>query len=130
MEITRKPVEWPCPKCEGKMELVYYDRVELDRCTNCGGLWFQPAELQALRDDIWMADYILDTGDKKQGKVYNATKEYDCPECAAAMLMENDKEQPHITYETCPNGHGTFLDAGEFTDLVRKTFWDKFKRAR
>lgn len=130
MEITRKPVKWPCPKCEGKMELVYYDRVELDRCLNCGGLWFQPAELRALRDDIWMADYILDTGDKKAGKEYNATKEYDCPECGDAMLIENDKEQPHITYETCPNGHGTFLDAGEFTDLVRKTFWDKFKRAR
>jgi Zn-finger nucleic acid-binding protein len=130
MEITRTPVTWSCPKCEGKMELVYYDRIELDRCTNCGGLWFQPTELRALRDDIWMADYILDTGDKKVGKQYNATKEYDCPECGEAMLIENDKEQPHITYETCPNGHGTFLDAGEFTDLVRKTFWDKFKRAR
>jgi Zn-finger nucleic acid-binding protein len=31
-------------------------------------------------------------------------------------------------YETCPNGHGTFLDAGEFTDLMHRTFWDRFKR--
>jgi len=39
-------------------------------------------------------------------------------------------KQPHIIYESCPAGHGTFLDAGEFTDLVNKTFWDKFKKAR
>jgi len=46
------------------------------------------------------------------------------------MLQEFDEEQPHITYESCPNGHGTYLDSGEFTDLVRKTFWDKFKRRK
>jgi hypothetical protein len=44
------------------------------------------------------------------------------------MVEEADPEQPHIVYETCPDDHGTFLDAGEFTDLVHKTFWDRFKR--
>jgi len=37
-----------CPKCSGEMELVSYDQVEVDRCTSCGGLWFQPEELRAL----------------------------------------------------------------------------------
>ena len=46
------------------------------------------------------------------------------------MKQESDEEQPHIVYESCPDGHGSFLDAGEFTDLVHKTFWDKFKSAR
>ena len=119
-----------CPKCSGEMELVSYDQIEVDRCTSCGGLWFQPEELRALRDDIWMADYIIDSGDKAVGKKANALKDYHCPECNASMLEEADEEQPHITYESCPNGHGTYLDSGEFTDLVRKTFWDKFKRAR
>jgi len=116
------------------MELVSYDKIEVDRCTDCGGLWFQPEELRALRNDIWMADYIIDSGDKagdkSAGKAANAIKDYNCPECDAAMLQEFDEEQPHITYESCPNGHGTYLDSGEFTDLVKKTFWDKFKRRR
>ena len=119
-----------CPKCSGEMELVRYNQIEVDRCTSCGGLWFQPDELRNLRDDIWMADYIIDSGDKAAGKKANAMKEYPCPECNDTMLQEFDHEQPHITYETCPNGHGTYLDSGEFTDLVRKTFWDKFKRAK
>ncbi len=119
-----------CPKCSGEMEQVFYDEIEVDRCISCGGLWFQPEELHALRDDIWMADYILDSGDKAAGKRTNAIKDIECPDCGASMTQEFDAEQPHIAYESCPNGHGTFLDAGEFTDLVHKTFWDKFKRAR
>jgi len=119
-----------CPKCSGDMAQVSYDKIKVDRCIVCGGLWFQPNELRALRDDIWMADYILDSGDKTLGKRSNALKEIECPECGANMTQEFDAEQPHITYESCPNSHGTFLDAGEFTDLVDKSFWDKFKRAR
>lgn len=119
-----------CPKCSGEMALVSYDEIKVDRCILCGGLWFQPNELRALRDDIWMADYILDSGDKRAGKKANAIKDIECPQCGITMLQEADEEQAHITYETCPNGHGIFLDAGEFTDLVHKTFWDKFKSAR
>ena len=119
-----------CPKCSGEMELVYYSRIEVDRCKDCGGLWFQPEELRRLRDDVWMADYIIDTGDKVAGKKADAIKDYHCPICGDSMLHENDKNQKHITYESCPNGHGTYLDSGELTDLVKKTFWDKFKRKR
>ena len=118
-----------CPKCSGEMGRVSYDETKVDRCISCGGLWFQPDELRALRDDIWMADYILDSGDKGGGKIANAINDIDCPECGATMQHESDAEQAHITYESCPKGHGTFLDAGEFTDLVHKTFWDKFKHA-
>jgi Zn-finger nucleic acid-binding protein len=119
-----------CPKCSGEMAIVSYDEIKVDRCISCGGLWFQPEELRTLRDDIWMADYILDSGDKSTGKRSNAIKDIECPECATTMKQEFDEEQSHITYESCPIGHGTFLDAGEFTDLVHKTFWDKFKKAR
>lgn len=118
-----------CPKCSGEMAQVSYDQIVVDRCITCGGLWFQPDELTALRNDIWMADYILDSGDKKTCKRANAIKDIECPECGVMMLQESDAEQAHITYESCPNQHGTFLDAGEFTDIVHKTFWDKFKHA-
>ena len=118
-----------CPKCSSDMEITSYDQIKVDRCTNCKGLWFQPEELAALRNDIWMADYILDEGDVKVGKKYNQIVAIHCPECDSDMRQEFDEEQSHIIYESCPNGHGTYLDAGEFTDLVHKTFWDKFKRS-
>jgi len=118
-----------CPKCSAEMEVTSYDGIKIDRCTHCKGLWFQPDELATLRNDIWMADYILDQGDAKTGKKYDRLRAIQCPQCGTDMKQEFDQEQPHIIYESCPDGHGSFLDAGEFTDLVHKTFWDKFKSA-
>ena len=119
-----------CPKCFSEMEITSFKEIEVDRCTNCKGLWFQPEELAALRTDTWMADYILDEGEAKVGKQYNRMRDIKCPQCERAMEPESDADQAHVVYESCPLGHGVFLDAGEFTDLMHKTFWDKFKRAR
>ena len=119
-----------CPKCASEMETVVYSGTKIDRCTGCKGLWFQPDELAGLREDSWMADYVLDEGEAKIGKEFNRIRAIACPQCDADMLQESDADQPHIVYESCPNGHGVFLDAGEFTDLMHKTFWDRFKRAR
>ncbi len=118
-----------CPKCFGTMEIASYDGIKVERCTGCKGLWFQPDELATLRQDTWMADYILDEGSAKVGKQYNQVRAIQCPQCGADMNQESDEDQPHIVYESCPAGHGVFLDAGEFTDLVHKTFWDRFKTA-
>jgi Zn-finger nucleic acid-binding protein len=117
-----------CPKCNEAMETVAFDEVRVDRCTGCGGLWFQPGELEHLRQETWMADYIIDEGDPNVGKKFNKIVAVDCPECGSTMKETFDEEQPHIVYEICPEGHGSFLDAGEFTDLVHKTFWDRFKK--
>ena len=38
-----------CPKCFSEMEITSFKEIEVDRCTNCKGLWFQPEELAALR---------------------------------------------------------------------------------
>lgn len=118
-----------CPKCPGEMENVSYDEVKVDRCRACGGLWFDSGELEELRQDTWMADYVIDTGDPRTGKHLNQRDSVACPVCETAMARESDDDQRHIVYERCAQGHGTFLDAGEFTDLVHKTFWDRFKRA-
>lgn len=119
-----------CPKCFSKMEVTTYSGIQVDRCTGCKGLWFQPDELARLREDDWMADFVLDEGKPSVGREYNRVRDISCPECDAQMNKESDPDQPHIVYESCPNGHGVFLDAGELTDLVHKTFWDRFKLKR
>ena len=34
-----------CPKCAGQTEIATYDETKVDRCTRCGGLWFDTGEL-------------------------------------------------------------------------------------
>jgi len=118
-----------CPKCSAAMETFSFKEISIERCTGCKGLWFQPDELKELRSEAFMADYVIDEGKAKVGKIFDRVHEIQCPECGADMNHEQDADQPHVGYESCPEGHGTYLDAGEFHDLVHKSFWDKFKRA-
>lgn len=119
-----------CPKCYSVIDSFTFKEFPVGRCSGCKGLWFRPEVLSELRQESWMADRILDQGNANVGKQYNEVRDILCPECHSAMEPETDPDQKHIIYETCPLGHGVFLDAGELTDLVHKTFWDWFKPAR
>jgi Zn-finger nucleic acid-binding protein len=38
-----------CPKCEHELEVVSFNDIEVDRCTNCMGIWFDHHEQDALK---------------------------------------------------------------------------------
>ena len=37
-----------CPVCKKDALIVEYDRIELDYCPSCGGVWFDSGELDLL----------------------------------------------------------------------------------
>jgi len=37
-----------CPKCSGKLEAYSFQKVALDRCDTCGGIWLDNGELEAI----------------------------------------------------------------------------------
>jgi hypothetical protein len=37
-----------CPKCDGTLEGVIHDQVEIDVCNTCGGAWLDAGELEQL----------------------------------------------------------------------------------
>ena len=114
-----------CPKCSYEMKNTEYKNVTYDQCRNCGGLWFDALEAEELAETNRASE--IDSGDAKQGKVYNAVREIDCPVCNLRMLAVQDVEQPHIKLESCPTCHGTFFDAGEIKDFSEETFMDRVK---
>jgi hypothetical protein len=34
-----------CPKCGGDLQAVDHDGIELDRCVDCSGMWFDAGEM-------------------------------------------------------------------------------------
>jgi PAT family beta-lactamase induction signal transducer AmpG len=115
-----------CPKCRDDMEQLDVGGVEIDRCSSCHGLWFDAGELQKLKDKKVAAE--IDIGDPAKGKVHNETDRYRCPRCGGSMIRMVDQKQPHIWYEECSACHGSYFDAGEFTDLTTVSISDFFKR--
>ena len=115
-----------CPKCRADMEQITIDGTEVDRCTRCQGLWFDDGELVALTTREAAA--TLDVGDARVGKQHNAIEHYRCPRCAGPMNRLVDAKQTHIWFEQCTDCSGSFLDAGELTDLATHSLADVFRR--
>lgn len=108
-----------CPKCGGQLGPVEFGSVEVDRCANCGGLWFDILE----RDGLSAAagSEAIDTGAPSRGAKHDAQAVVNCPRDGARMIRMVDAAQPHIWLESCPTCFGVFLDAGEFRDLKERT---------
>ncbi len=114
-----------CPKCSASMEEVQFADVQVNRCANCGGIWFDEFEAEKLRR--MKGSEAIDTGDPKAGGTYNKNEEIQCPIDHVPLLHMVDPQQHHIWFEGCPVCHGAFFDAGEFKDLKHQTILDFFK---
>ena len=114
-----------CPKCSGTFAHVQTPLGVIERCQDCGGLWFDVLEHQ----DLKAIAKSIDTGDKAVGVKYNEIKNILCPVCPnTRMLNMVDSRQTHIRFESCPGCHGRFSDAGEFTDFATLRITDVLKR--
>jgi Zn-finger nucleic acid-binding protein len=110
------------------MEKVRHRDIEVDRCTNCYGLWFDMLELEDLK--AMKDSEHLDIGDSSVGRLYDAMKRVSCPSCSSRMIKMVDTTQPHLTYEACTVCYGVFFDAGELRDYKEETVLDFFKDLR
>jgi Zn-finger nucleic acid-binding protein len=117
-----------CPKCQARMEVVQFEDVEVDRCVRCGGLWFDVLEQEELRERA--GSEAIDTGPTWQAAMHDVQEKVLCPIDGALMVRMVDAVQPHIWVESCPVCHGTFFDAGEFTDFKEHTIGELFRRRR
>lgn len=113
-----------CPRCSSAMETVQVEDVQIDRCTKCGGLWFDEFELADLKAKE--GSEKVDTGQASKSAQYSQAR-LNCPKCSTLMLRMVDIQQPHIWYETCEECGGSFFDAGEFRDLKRHNLLGRIK---
>jgi Zn-finger nucleic acid-binding protein len=114
-----------CPKCDHAMEKVQYGGIEVDRCTECKGLWFDMLEAEHLK--AIKGSEAIDVGDPKTGKKYDKVDRVKCPVCSGPMIRMVDSRQHHIWYESCPVCYGLFFDAGEFRDFKEETILDRIR---
>jgi Zn-finger nucleic acid-binding protein len=115
-----------CPKCGGDLLPVVQDSIEVDRCNQCGGLWFDRLEADRLLKMKRSAQSV-DTGDEKVGDRQNEIGKIECPRCHTPLIRMVDLEQHHIWYESCTVCYGKWFDAGEFKDLQEENIVDFFR---
>lgn len=107
-----------CPVCRKVMIIVEHHRIELDYCTQCGGVWFDGSELElfvkaaGLPETEFSPEALLRLPEVKQSPHVRK-----CPLCHQKM-RDVAIGEPGIIIDVCRRGQGIWFDGGEIQELL------------
>ena len=107
------------------MEIIDFQGIEIDRCTDCFGMFFDHLEKEDLKT-LQGAEEI-DIGDDFVGARYNEILDVPCPKCKVKMNHILQEEPFVVKFESCPQCHGAYFDAGEFRDYMEDEIFEEFQ---
>jgi uncharacterized protein len=103
------------------MIVVEHNKIELDYCTNCKGVWFDNAELDLLLRSMDIAEKkLLQEKMLHYPEVNIAEKKRKCPICDRKMKKINIGEGKDLIIDTCDRRHGLWFDGGEVIQLIKQ----------
>ncbi len=107
-----------CPVCEVDRFVLEFERVEIDWCPECAGVWLDSGELEligqragALHGELLGA---LETG--KSERPGGGRRR--CPICRKKLREVKTESEPPIVLDRCPAEHGLWFDRGELEAVV------------
>jgi Zn-finger nucleic acid-binding protein len=97
--------------------------VEVDYCTDCGGIWLDSGELELLLGHSRQAKQLLDSF-----KIDSTCteKKRRCPICRKKMQkIDVGTSLPPLLIDKCVRGDGLWFDHGELQEVLDKAKLDK-----
>ena len=105
-----------CPVCNCELIVVERQRVELDYCISCRGLWFDSGELEHLFEIYSIDASLLDISTVQP--IETPEKKRLCPRCDKKMDKVTIGDAPGVIADRCPSGEGIWLDKGELGAIM------------
>lgn len=97
--------------------------VEIDYCTNCGGIWLDAGELELLLNDPGKAKTLLDSFRVDSASTERLKK---CPICDKKMQkIVVGSSKPVLLIDKCRRGDGLWFDKGELQDIFDRAELDE-----
>jgi len=140
-----------CPICKNAMITLELADVEIDYCTDCGGIWLDSGELEMLLGEPEKAKQLLDSfkpvlrkeslglskartghGRSVEGiDTKSVEKPRRCPICDKKMQkIIVGPAKPALLIDKCQRGDGLWFDRGELQDIVDRAELDKDNKIR
>jgi Zn-finger nucleic acid-binding protein len=96
-----------CPRDNTELIIEHHAGIEVDHCPTCSGRWLD-------QDELGHLEATVASEDDRSGTIEYAKRdsEIKCPKCQVAMRAFNYRAY-NLEIDTCPEGHGFWLDAGE-----------------
>ncbi len=103
-----------CPACREEMIVVEYNKIELDVCVQCNGVWFDAEELGLLFETLHLRVDELGLSPAKK----TAEKARKCPYCRKRMNKVMIGPGERVMIDRCARSHGLWFDGGELDVIV------------
>lgn len=111
-------IKLKCLNCED----VDMDRMRLgsdlvvDRCPECGGIWFDFTELIQLKE---LGSFYIKHLERDKHITGEKNRIRECPRCALVLTPSILGKKERIKAERCPGCKGIWLDNGELEKLTQ-----------
>ncbi len=105
-----------CPACKDPMIAIELQKIEVDHCVACGGVWLDSGELELLLGDSESKNQLFETF-RSSGLRENTKKS--CPICSKKMEEVHYKKDEDILLDLCRLNHGIWFDKGELEKVIR-----------
>ena len=115
-----------CPICRSAMITLELTDVEIDHCTNCGGIWLDSGELELLLEDPRQAEHLLNSFQQSASATEQPRR---CPICDKKMTkVVVGRSEPALLIDRCPRRDGLWFDKGELESILAHAQLDRDNR--
>src|SRR4030042_4320419 len=102
-----------CPVCKNLMIVVESEKIELDHCVSCGGVWFDSGELALFLDTAKLDGLTFAPANiLALPEATTSEKKRKCPICATKMKKTHIGQEPKVLIDACINGDGLWSADG------------------
>jgi len=108
-----------CPTCHNVMIVVEHEKIELDYCTNCSGIWFDSRELELMLEVMGLEGSSPPIADiLSSPEARTSEKKRRCPICGQKMKKTTIGDELEVLIDVCTKGDGLWFDSGEVSRLI------------
>ena len=112
-----------CPVCKNAMITLELREVEIDYCTDCGGIWLDAGELELLLGEPEKAAQLLKSFKIDSTAIEKTRK---CPICSKKMQkVIVGSSKPNLLIDKCRKADGLWFDKGELQDIFERAHLDQ-----
>lgn len=102
--------------------------VEIDHCTDCGGIWLDASELELLLVEPVKAKQLLNSFKIDTASTESSRK---CPICDKKMSkILVSVSTPALLIDKCPKGDGLWFDKNELQNILDRVELDENNKIR
>jgi len=103
------------------MIVVEHQKIELDFCLRCTGVWFDANELNLLVATLHNEGRQMSHKDlltPQEARVKESRRK--CPVCGSRMDKVWLGKEPKVVIDSCPVGDGLWFDGGELNQVLKQ----------